>query len=172
MSNEADEAKSTAPPASSDEAPRARARRRENSPTDEKRARVFLIAKLMACGEWKGTSSEEALATEWNRALSTVQGMAAEASRLLEWTTNDRALLIKLGRLRLQEIAAEDGNDRVQAVNILFQSLGALQHRAKVEHTGPGGGPIRHATGVVVLPEEDDSGDAGTETDGNAASSA
>lgn len=129
-----------------------------------KRDRIFRIAATMATGEWnKGRAKE--LREEWGLTASYLRFMAAEASRLLEFTTNDRVKLVTAGRLRLQQIAAQDGPDRVQALRTLFEQMGEL--RKRVEVSGPDGRdiPVGVTAKVVVLPAEepeDEPGEGGS----------
>lgn len=126
--------------------------RTKPSPPEVKRARVFLIARTMTAGEWgDGKAKTKEFAKEWKLSPVTVQWMAAEASRLLDFHTNQRAELVAIGQLRLREIGEENGADRVPAWRTLFENLGALQKR--VEMSGPGGAPIGVAASVTVKPE-------------------
>lgn len=120
-----------------------------NSPPWTKRARVYAIAQLMASGEWgDGTDHTKRLAEEWGLAIPSVQHMAAEASRLLEFTTTDRDHLVRLTRLRLREVGEENGRDRVFALRTILEHLGEL--RKRVEVSGPGGVPVTITAGVTA----------------------
>lgn len=119
-----------------------------------KRARIFHIAKLMAAGEWSDAVEAE-LVLEWGLKPVTVRNMAAEASRICDYCTNDRAKLVSISRVRLAQIASEDAPDRVQAIRTQFEHLGELKKR--VEMSGPDGHPIQVGVTakVVVLPAEE-----------------
>lgn len=104
----------------------ARARGKEAATPKETRRRVYRIAELMAAGEWS-PDLEPQLAAEWELAPGTIRKMTAEASRLLEYTTEDRQKLINLTRLRLQRILEDDDNDRVAAARTLLEHLGELR---------------------------------------------
>jgi hypothetical protein len=130
-----------------------RARSRAVTP-DVKRDRIFCIASTMAIGEWNDEHAE-GLREKWGLTAVYLRFMAAEASRLLEYTTNDRAKLIAAARVRLQQIAAQDGPDRVLAQRTLLEHLGEMRRR--VEMSGPDGReiPIGVTARVVVLPAEE-----------------
>lgn len=91
-------------------------------------ARVGVIAEAMVCGTWTRKSSR-ALAGAWGMTPTTVRRYAAEASALLDLATAQRAKLINLARLRLTEIALENGPDRVAALRTLLEHLGELRQR-------------------------------------------
>jgi hypothetical protein len=95
----------------------------------EKTRRVHRIATMMLAGEWNNRASHKALAAEWGCAVPTVRGMAAEASRLCDLTTNQRAKLVEISRLRLFEVSQQDEPDRVTAARTLLESLGELRQR-------------------------------------------
>lgn len=112
----------------------------ENVTPTTKRARVFAIARFMVAGEWgDGVEKSAELAREWKLSASSIRGMSAEASRLLDFHTMQRNDLVRLGQLRLREIGEENGPDRVVAWRTLFENLGEL--RKRVEVSGPGGVP-------------------------------
>lgn len=119
-----------------------------------KRARIFHLAKLIAAGECTGEAQEQ-LRAQWRLKAVSVRLMVAEASRIVDYCTNDRAKLIAISRVRLAQIAAEDAPDRVQAIRTQFEHLGEL--RKRVEMSGPAGAaiPIGLTAKVVVLPAED-----------------
>lgn len=100
-----------------------------------KRDRIYQIALLMAAGEWEKGTTAAVLAEEWELKEVTVRDMSAEASRLLELTTDDRHRLINLVRVRLRQIAEENGNDRVPACRTLLEHHGELWQRQKHEVT-------------------------------------
>lgn len=101
----------------------------------EKTRRVHRIATMMLAGEWNNRASHKALAKEWGCAVPTVRGMAAEASRLCDLTTNQRAKLVEISRLRLFEVSQQDESDRVIAARTLLESLGELRQRSLVTET-------------------------------------
>jgi hypothetical protein len=155
-----------APPAR----PKKGGRKRDSAPSEEntparakpnpqdartRRDRVFFIAELMASNEWRPKRSKE-LAVEWGVLAVTVRAMAAEASRLLEYTTGDREQLVKLARLKLRAIIEGGGDEKVYAIRTLLEHLGELRTRQKVEMGGPDGGPIPlgQATVVMLPPKE------------------
>jgi len=106
--------------------PRVRARSVEGMRL--RRDRVFQIATLMATRQWNKAKQKEVVA-EWRLAFTTVSHYAAEASRLLEWTTNDREVLVKFVNLRLVAVAEENGHDRVPALRTILEHLGELMLR-------------------------------------------
>ncbi len=115
------------PPTSNPRSARTRADR------NTKTRRVYRIAMLMAAGEWeRGTTAAE-LAEEWELSEVSVRDMSAEASRLLELTTEDRQALVNLVRVRLRQIGEADGNDRVQALRTILEHMGELWQRQKHE---------------------------------------
>lgn len=123
--------------------------RAEQATSEEKRRRVFYIARAMVAGEWgDGKAMTKQLMREWRLAEKTVQHMAAEASRLLDFHVNDRDSLVRLGQLRLREIGEENGADRVQAWKTLFENLGELRKRMEV--SGPAGAPLAVGGTVTV----------------------
>jgi hypothetical protein len=132
---------------------------------DVKRSRIFRIATAIAAGEWNAELETE-LTREWKLAPPTVRHMIAEASRIVDYHTGDRAKLVSLHRLRLSQIAGEDGPDRVQAIRTSLEHLGEL--RKRVEVSGPSGGaiPVDGTARVVVLPPETPVELAGQETGG------
>ena len=121
----------------------------EQATPEEKRRRVFAIARTMVAGEWgDGKEATKLLCKEWKLAEKTVQHMAAEAGRLLDFHVKDRDALVRLGQLRLREIGEENGPDRVQAWKTLFENLGELRKRMEV--SGPAGAPVGIAANVTV----------------------
>lgn len=125
----------------------------KSSVAEVKTARVFVLTRLMATGDYNEAKAAE-LAAEWGVTPHTVVTMACEAKRILEITTNDRKALVDTIRLRLTEIAGQDGPDRTQALRTLLEHLGEL--RKRVEVSGPQGAPISvegKAT-VVIMPAE------------------
>lgn len=112
-----------------------RARARHGEPSTH-RERVFAIATLIAGGEWLPRMADE-LAAEWRLSPVTVRHMAAEASRLVEYTTGDRQKLVNLARLKLRQIMLEDGPDRVQAARTLLEHLGELRQVHTVGERDP-----------------------------------
>lgn len=131
-----------------------------------RRDRVWHIAQLMASGEWERGQTGPELAKQWGLSPATLKTIAAEASHIVDLTTKQRAKLVKLARMRLSQIAVEDGNDRVPALRTLLDHLGEMPRR--YEHSGPAGAPIEvdsTARLVVMLPdlEPDDDEPAGEE---------
>jgi len=124
---------------------------------DTQRDRVYRIACRIAAGEWNRATEKE-WAEEWGLSRVTVRHLAAEASRVVDICTNDRAKLIQVSRVRLAQIASEDAPDRVQAIKVQFEHLGEL--RKKLEVTGSDGGEIGMGVvaRVVVLPAEKEDG--------------
>lgn len=116
-----------------------------------KRERVFYIAEEMACDRWRPKHAKE-LGELWGLATSTVQDMAGEASRLLEFATGKIERLEQLVKARLYEIQNENGDDRVQALKLLSEVCGLLRQRVDVQHSGKEGGPVQ---AVLVLPAKD-----------------
>lgn len=139
---------------------------------DTPRARVWYLARLMASGLWKPKRQVE-FAAIWKLERMTVRRMAAEASRILDITINDRAQLLKLMQARLVEISDQDGPDRVQALRTLYEHLGELRQRQEL--SGPDGAPIemKGSTQLVILPAkewldgDDGDSDAGEDTPGS-----
>lgn len=101
-----------------------------------KRQRIFEIAKRMAEGSYQTRKTVRELAAEWGLSRSTVDEYAAEASRLLDYTTGERRELVRLARVRLLEIGTQDEADRVQAWRTLLEHLGELRqnHVIKAGH--------------------------------------
>jgi hypothetical protein len=93
-----------------------------------KRARIFELAQLMAAGEWKPKMAKR-FAELWSVSVKTVQHYTAEASRLLDLTTNQRATLVAITRVRLLQVLHENETDRVQAARTLLENLGELRQQ-------------------------------------------
>ena len=98
-----------------------------------KRERIFAISKLMASGEWERGVTAGHLGLEWGLAEQTVVDMACEASRLLELVVGGKGELERIYRLRLLQIAQENGHDRVPAIRVGLENLGLIQQRLRQE---------------------------------------
>jgi len=122
--------------------------------TTTKTRRIFYIATRMAANQWprKGGKHYKELAELWQLSESSIKDMACDAGRLLE-LIGHRSELVQVGRMRLLEIMGENGSDRVAAIRTLFENLGELSSRKKVELGGDIG--VEGAR-LVFLPEEDD----------------
>ena len=95
-----------------------------------KRERIYWIAGRMALGEWRSKRDHhEKVAGEWGVTIQTVRDYAAEASRLVQWSSHDLEQLELWCRQRLHQIAGEDHGDRVQAIKLLLQNIGKLTER-------------------------------------------
>lgn len=118
-----------------------------------KTRRVFYIAMRMAANRWpRGGKQIKELAEEWELEPATVRGMSSDAARLLD-LIGHRKQLVEIGRIRLLEIMNENGSDRVSAIRTMFENLGELSSRKKVELGGEIG---MDGARLVFLPEEDD----------------
>lgn len=101
-----------------------------------KRSRIFELAQLMASGEWRPKMAKR-YAEMWTVSVKTVQHYTAEASRLLDFTTNQRATLVSIARVRLLQVLQENETDRVQAARTLLEHLGELRQQHVVPATDP-----------------------------------
>lgn len=97
-----------------------------------KARRIFQISKLMLAAEWNARHSHRQLAKDWGIAVPTVRSYAAEASRMCDLVTGQRAKLVDISRLRLHQVSLEDEPDRVMAARTLLESLGELRQRSIV----------------------------------------
>lgn len=118
--------------------PRARAKTEKPQPVtpEEKRARVWRMAELMASGEWEPKLIKR-LAQEWQLAESSVRVMSAEASRLVELTTHDRTTLRNLARIKLRKWIEQEGDDRASLIRTLLEHLGELRQNVSVTTPDP-----------------------------------
>ncbi len=119
-----------------------------------KRDRVFYIAEEMAYDRWKPEHAAD-LGKLWGLAVITVQDMACEASRFLEFATSKLQRLETIVKARLYEIQRENGDDRVQALKVLAEVSGLMRQRVKLEHTGPDGQPLQVGASVIILPAKE-----------------
>jgi hypothetical protein len=97
-----------------------------------KRARIWEMVQLMARGEWETGKTSEELSARWGIPEPTVRGMAAEASRTVDFLTNDRKRVLSTVLARLHQIGEQDGNDRVQALRTILENMGELRGRQDV----------------------------------------
>lgn len=136
---------------------RARARK---ATTDEV---VDAIIQQMVASKWRRGISDKEFADRYQLSLSRIQDLSAEASRAVKRTIEDAEEIRSGLYATLADIvvdARENGDRRaaVQAVGEIAKLLG-LQKSA-VELTGKDGGPVATAASVVVLPPENDDGEA------------
>lgn len=87
-------------------------------------ARVQRIAMIMAAGEWEGWSSAFALAMEWELKVSTVQGYAGEAGRLLDRNVESDEELKAIMRRTLRTVMVratreKKYRDAIESVKVL-----------------------------------------------------
>lgn len=91
----------------------------------ERSARVYRIALEMANGTWTPERSE-ALAIEWCLAPASVRHYSAEASRMLEWTANDKERIREAVVARLWQIIESEGEDKdvISACKLVLEVMG------------------------------------------------
>jgi len=94
----------------------------------EKRRRVMQIAELMASGLWN-TGERLDLQDAWEVGEVCMTKYASMASLLLDVTVNDREKLLSFCQVRLRGIVMDNERDRVQAVDSLLRTIGALNVR-------------------------------------------
>jgi hypothetical protein len=115
----------------SDSAPAAVAKPRARSVQPVK-DRISHIVGLMVRGHWVRGETTRELAEEWELDEITVQHHAIEASRFLDLATNDLDQIEKYCRIRLREIAEENGPDRVQAIQVTLKNAGRLMDKQEI----------------------------------------
>lgn len=94
---------------------------------------VFAVAKMMAVGEFERGKTAQRIAAEEQMSLTALQNICAEASRFVELsTTAGRPELVRMARVRLAEIAGQDGKDRVTALKTLLEHLGEMRQKIKL----------------------------------------
>jgi len=146
----------------------------------ETEGRIDRILDLMTSGTWIAGRSHRQLAVEWGITVTTVERLAAEASRVLRRFTRGERELIKARmiagieairlraemrqRVRYRKVKASDGSTELQEVRdpdpdftaalrayeLQARMLGLLQNELAI--TGADGGPIEVEHGVVLLP--------------------
>ncbi|MDP2661494.1 MAG: hypothetical protein Q8R28_12275 [Dehalococcoidia bacterium] len=87
---------------------------------------------LMVRGQWVRGETHRELAEEWGLDEITILHHSAEASRFLDLATNDLDQIERYCRVRLREIAEQDGPDRVQAIATTLKNVGRLNDRVDV----------------------------------------
>lgn len=150
--------------------PRAKSKRPDGTELP-KPERIRHIVGLMSRNEYKSGDTVRELAALWGISEKSVEGDAAEASRIVRMFAGSADEIRKAAMEMLAQIAAEarwfgpthHGYYRAatEAVGLLT-GLGGAPPTTRTEHTGKDGAPIVPAKIGILLPEEE--GEPGVES--------